>query len=82
MPLALEEDPDARQVAGAVFREGIEHDAGDEMLDVGVDETVEHVAGKFLQFILRQVKGGEQLVSSSFGRSRVVSSSSNITLRT
>ena len=59
---ALQVGLQTRQVARLKFRELIEHDARHLMVDEGVVEALEHVAGKLLQLVQRQVEGLHELV--------------------
>jgi len=64
--LALQVDFHAGKVTGFVFGETVEHDACHLMIDKWVLESLEHVRGKLLQLIHRQVKSLHQFVKLHF----------------
>ena len=60
--LALEIGLQSGEVTGLEFREGVEHDARDEMLHKGVDKALQHVAGELDELLFRQVEGREEFL--------------------
>ena len=55
MALASKVGLKAGEVASFVLGERVEHDAGDLMVDEGVDEALQHIGSKRLQLLMREV---------------------------